>query len=377
MSITSVSVAGTSVELATIGADVVTRIGRQDIYSKSATASSTITFYDVDTDVTRPFVGAEVIVTATGSYTVFRGIISDASLSVASPTSGARLNVTAIGNSSRLAYIKVGASGYPAQTVENRIAAIMSDAGFSTSTWPKYAIDAPASVKSRTLAAYSSGEASALSLIDQVSDSTRGFLYDSRDGIVRWQALEQRNTLATTSFDPTVTIFAPEWRQDTQVLNDVTVVWSGGNVYGTDTRSISAYGTREFSVTTILDTQADATSLARDLLARSKRPRWQLVNVGTSNAASPSVIEPGTPVSISSLPTGSPAAIAYGVVEGYEDRYLRADHSVVYFISDPVQSGIALAWEDIPATTAYQWQDALTGVVWDDAITLSDLFTVV
>jgi hypothetical protein len=375
VSIATISVAGTAVELATIGADVLVRVGRQDIYSKASTSTASIVFYGVETDVTRPYVGAEVIITATGSYAVFRGIISDATLSVDSPTSGARLTVTAIGNSSRLAYVKVGGSGYPAQTVGNRLDAIMSEAGFSTSTFPKYAIDAPASVTSRTVAAYTGGEATAQTLIDQVSESTRGFLYDSRDGRVVWQAIEQRNTLAFDSVSSSATIFAPEWRQDTQVINDVTVVWSSGNVYGTDARSISAYGTRELSVTTILDVQADATTLASSLLARSKRPRWQLVNVGTITT-SDSTIEPGQPVTISNLPAGSPAAKAYGVVEGYENRYYRGDHTVSYFISDPVQSGIALAWEDIPASTAYQWQDALAGVVWDDAITLSDLFTV-
>jgi len=367
------------VDLNTISADVVIRVGRSDIFTKTATSTCRIVFRGVTTDTTTPYVGTIVEVYNTVATKVFEGVITDAVLTVETSTSGANLTVTALGNTTRAGFTLEGLATYPgefgtrsehlpAETIDQRLAR------FNTLLpSPAITIQAYKSVTDRNLTAYVGPDQSVIAHIENISDSARGLFYDAGNGNLYWQDVEWRNAQSVLTFDPDAVLFAPIWVQNAQVVNDVTVNYSGTSVFTFDQRSIDLYGRRELSVSTILVDSANASALASSLLSRSKRPRWQIESIGYVQGPTEVTYLVGQPVKITNLPAGSPAPIAYGIVEGYEHRYIRDTHTTTYFLSDPVQSGIALAWEDLPADAASEWQDALP-IVWDDAITLSDLF---
>lgn len=366
MTISGITVGTTVVDLNTVGADVTIRIGRQDIFTNYATSAARITLYDVVTDLTEPYVGQTLEIFRSPSGVNFWGKITDAVLTVPTATSGATLTVTAVGDGANISYTAVGASGYPQQTANDRRNALGAEGVSVSSEWTS-------AENNSVLAAYTGGTTSARTILEDMAASTRSLVYTAPGGQTRIQSMSYRNTLAVQTLDETKTIFSPTWTQDVQVVNGVNVEYAGGTVSVTDVRSIALYGPRTATYTTTLVNQADATRLANLILARSKRPRWQLSSVSIIQSATEVVYNVGQPVKITTLPTGSPASVAYGVIEGWEHRYVGDRHTTTYFVSDPVQSGIALAWEDIPSGTNYQWQDVLP-IVWDDAITLSDVF---
>jgi hypothetical protein len=63
-----------------------------------------------------------------------------------------------------------------------------------------------------------------------------------------------------------------------------------------------------------------------------------------------------------------------GVIEGFSQAYRRGEQRTTVLVTDPIFSGLALAWDDtIFDLTPYQWNTVRATVQWDDAITLEDL----
>ena len=365
-----VEVDDTLVELSTIAADVSIRVGRQDVYTAYAPSSCRIVFYDATVNLSSYVVGQSLEVFDTSMGARFTGDITDATLTVASPTSGATLVVTAVGRSARLAY-RTQTSLRPEENVVDRTSALLTDGGLggaaSVLQW------ATADLSTR-VAAQTANPGAILRGLDEVTSSARSVIFDRGDGAVVWQSIRYRPSISTVgSMSIGSVLFAPTFQQSNQIINRVRVSYATGEVQLDDTTSQSRFGIREAAYSTQLVSMGDAADLATDYMKRSKRPRWAMPTVTFVQAATETRYEIGQVVSIPSLPTGSPTSTYYGVVEGWEDSYQRGDHRTTYFLSDPAVSGVALQWDDIPSTSPYRWDTIDTNVIWDDALTLADL----
>lgn len=367
----------TSVELTTISDDVQLVFGRSDIYSSVAQSAARVTFYDADVSPYMKLLGYTLQVYSTASILAFTGTISDMSLQVATSTSGNALTVTAIGRLSALGQRLIASTLYPQETLAVRMARIFTDAGVAG---PDYVLELSTDDLATTVAERTANEASALSVLDEVLSSFQAFVYDHPDGTIRVQSLAWRveNAVIGNSVGADV-VFSPTWSQNVQITNRVYVDYSTGTIQKDDATSQTRYGVRTGSVSSKLVSSTDATRLASTILNRQRRPRWNLGTVEVIQDASEQYFDIGQYLQITDLPTGTPVETTrtyMGVVEGFSQTYRRGEQRTSVLVTDPIFSGLALAWEDtIFDLTPFRWNTVRATLIWDDAITLEDLET--
>ena len=318
----------TSVELTTISDDVQLVFGRSDIYSSVAQSAARVTFYDADVSPYMKLLGYTLQVYSTASVLAFTGTISDMSLQVATSTSGNALTVTAIGRLSALGQRLIASTLYPQETLAVRMARIFTDAGVAG---PGYVLELSTADLATTVAERTANEASALSVLDELLSSFQACVYDHPDGTIQKD----------------------------------------------DATSQTRYGVRTGSISSKLVSLTNATTLATTILNRQRRPRWNLGSLEIVQDDTEQYFDIGQYLQISDLPTGTPTGTTgtyMGVIEGFSQAYRRGEQRTTVLVTDPIFSGLALAWDDtIFDLTPYQWNTVRATVQWDDAITLEDL----
>ena len=365
----------TSVELTTISDDVQLVFGRSDIYSSVAQSAARVTFYDADVSPYMKLLGSTLQVYSTASVLAFTGTMSDMSLQVATSTSGNALTVTAIGRLSALGQRLIASTLYPQETLAVRMARIFTDAGVAGAG---YVLELSTADLATTVAERTANEASALSVLDELLSSFQAFVYDHPDGTIRVQSLAWRvdNAVAGNTVGADV-VFSPTWSQNVQITNRVYVDYSTGTIQKDDALSQSRYGVRSGSISSKLVSSTNATTLATTILNRQRRPRWNLGSVEVIQDATEQYFDIGQYLQITDLPYGTPTGIVpsyMGVVEGFSQTYRRGEQTTTVLVTDPIFSGLALAWEDTVLDLGwYQWNTVRATLIWDDAITINDL----
>ncbi|MGI9116387.1 MAG: hypothetical protein ACR2JV_01970 [Gaiellales bacterium] len=376
--ITGVYFGGSSVDLNTIAYDCSITIGRRDHTTAYAPSSCRMTFYDVVATPYTALVGKTLRVQGAG-YKLFGGYITDVRLTVATATSGARCDIIAAGPSSRLGLITVGGSGYAAQTIANRCAAIANDVTSQDATFT-FANETGTDEGTYTLSAYSSGATTATTALQNTLDFVNGCLYDNpygggETGRVSYFTPDCSVVSTLTPASSSI-LFAPTFEQSGQIINDVTVNYNTGTILRSSTLSQTLYGKRSQTVTTTIDNATHATDLADELIARVRRPRWAISDVTIEQPLAGSetlYTRIGGKFTITNLPTGAPRSTYTGIVQGWEHRIASNKFRTTFYLADPNDVGLALLWNEIPSTSAYRWNTIDPNVIWDNALTIADI----
>jgi hypothetical protein len=284
--IPTILVNGVALDLENIEYRVTVSHGRNDITAPPQPSDASMTLLGF---TSIPVAISDVVEIEAYGEARFTGRVTDTSLThdfnPNGPTVGvpalsyvARIDVTMIGNLSRLGLAFVGAGGYAKELLNDRVENILTDAGLS------YANNSDPLMTQEPLDALDGGY-SALDLLTALGTETGGTLCDLPDGAILWESYSRRgfgynpatwldidvldtwadiNTIwadvydrvdtapATIELPAHAVTWSPLWRNTSQtILNDVTVVYkTAQNQTETDTdpASIMTHGRRAFTL---------------------------------------------------------------------------------------------------------------------------------
>jgi hypothetical protein len=364
--IPTILVNGVALDLENIEYRVTVSHGRNDITAPPQPSDASMTLLGF---TSIPVAISDVVEIEAYGEARFTGRVTDTSLThdfnPNGPTVGvpalsyvARLDVTMIGNLSRLGLAFVGAGGYSRELLNDRVENILTDAGLT------YANNSDPLMTQEPLDALDGGY-SALDLLTALGTETGGTLCDLPDGAILWESYSRRgfgynpatwldidvldtwadiNTIWADVYDRTdtapATIELPAGCSDLvarvaqhlqTILNDVTVVYkTAQNQTETDTdpASIITHGRRAFTLTTQLHYSTDAQARASDIIRTQSEPRYamQSVEVLMEEITDPlraqllQVISGGK-IDLDDTPQPSPIEDYIGIVEGWSETY--------------------------------------------------------
>jgi len=344
----------------------------------------------------------ELVIKAYGFHR-FTGQVSDVSvthLSADPPVAVSTL--TGIGELSRVGFTEVGASGYPEQTVSQRVEEVLTAVGLPY-------LNGADSVT--TLAAITGGDITAtdaLSELAQLAERNGGTYFDDPYGRIVFESYGDRGSTtfagawsaqfgtwadATTDWDSYPVnmsstlvpddgiIFTPTWAKTRQSLvNSVTVLGHNETheFTQTDATSIAAYGLREYRLQTDIKGAADVIERAGNIITAQSNPLWNLgsISIMVQNLDEPTrdkVMElvSGMEVSILNLPQPAPEAQFAGIVEGWGEVYTPGEHILTLSLSDPRFSFETLTWGEV--YTDIQWNDVFNTAMWFEIVSNGSL----
>lgn len=398
--ITSILVAGVSLDLTGVEYSVSVEHGRNDVTSSPTPSSCQITIRGAQG--VAAVMSDEVEVYAYG-FDRFHGKISDLSithLSTNPPT--AVTTLTAMGNLATLGLRRTGGSGFPNETVEQRVETVLTDGGLSYLNGGSQTLDLH-SVTGGDIV-----ETSVLDALAELAEWSGATYFDTPEGVISFEAYGSRGltafaavwssqmqdwdyygqtwdsfptSIATYTFPSSGVIWAPTWTQNLQALiNDVTVTYgtSANTVNSTDANSISDYGLRAYELTTGLDAVGDATSRASQIMVAQANPLWSLgqISVYVDNLATPDrdkvlALINGATVTIPGLPEPAPYESFQGIVEGWAETYTPDGHVITFSISDPRYSYQTVTWSGVDA--ALTWSAVDPAIIWYNVVNAGDL----
>jgi hypothetical protein len=367
-----VTLAGVSIDLHTVLADVTIRHGRVDVYDGPSPSTLQLTLEPVTRAFTRAFrVGSPLVFTCTDGTTPaprFTGKITDGAID------DDRLTAIAVGRLATLSqYVIGGTVDYPAELWSARLTRVFAEAGLAA----YLQLVAPAAAGDPQLAARTVATDGPIPLdqyLGELADTVGAAVADTPDGKVFVQPISTRTLTGGFTLDPALVAYVPSWVQVLPIANLVTVKWTGGSVTVSDADSIAFYGPRPTSIDTDLTTAAAATARAQERLARSAYSHW---NIPAAPYLIGARIGIGAPVTLSAMPPGSPYATWTPVLEGWQDSITsdleELEWTMELALSDPLASGLTLPWNLVPTTPGYRWNTINPTVAWRDALQLGDL----
>lgn len=189
-----------------------------------------------------------------------------------------------------------GSAAWAGDSIDDRIATLLDLSGWSSSERDLDVSEA-GSLGSSTLGS------DALAELRTLESSELGAFYQEPDFTMRFRSryatvTDPRSTRARFTFtdQPGPDRFRFEEivipSQEERLRNRIVVAYNGGEVTVEDADSIDAYGVREHSVDTVLETIAEARSLAELLLARYSEPVQRVESLTLNLAAEPIGWEP-------------------------------------------------------------------------------------
>ena len=113
---------------------------------------------------------------------------------------------------------------------------------------------------------------------------------------------------------------------------------------------------------------AVATTGAGTRLARAAYSHWHMPSAPLLRGLQ---LDIGAPVVLDDMPDASPYAPWTPVLEGWTDTITGTEWRMRLALSDPLLSGLALPWQDVP--TADKWNTIDPATSWANALTLDDL----
>jgi hypothetical protein len=365
--IVSVRLAGVELELADVLADVTVRQGRSEANGEPQPSSASLALWPVDRAFTRDFrVGVELELGAigdAGAWPLFRGIVSDAELD------GTTLSIAAAGVLASANRDVLAIADWPEETWSARAARLFASTSFAgvVEAAPDFdpVLAPPTNLDTGTMlfATYATSIAAAVGAA----------LVDTPDGRLLAQALGSRAGRPVHELDPAIVAWAPKWLQPLDVVNELEVQYgpddATARLVDRDQASIDLFGRRATSIqTTRIKSAADAAQRARIALDRGAYPRWGMRDV-LLLAPIPNLAV-GDRVHLSELPSSAPVSDWVPVVEGWTHSISGPDWTLELALSDPMSSGLALTWADLPPVA---WQD-VPPLQWLEADELGDFY---
>jgi hypothetical protein len=370
LELAGIELAGAAVPFAGVLADVTIRHGRTGYFDSPSPSTCTLTFVGVDRSFTRKFrLGSELVVTATDGETEaprFTGRLTDATLVLD------ELTANAVASSRTFSGYTIGAGDWPAEPWSSRVARAFDEAGIGDALVLELGLFDPLLVarvgEPVTLLDYLGA------LVAMVDAATA----DLEDGRTLVQAIDSRSQANRYALDPAEVGFAPDWTIQLPESNIVAVSYgdpaSSSSVTVRDQASVDELGPITATIATTVADLADATSIGNQRLARNAYPHWA---IGDAPLLYGRRLPIGSPLELSELPSSAPASPWTPILEGWTDRVVSNGEELTWTmelaLSDPLLSGLTLAWEGIPVEPDYLWETIDQTVAWRDALSLGDL----
>ncbi len=347
----------------------------------------------------------ELVIKAYGFHR-FTGQVSDVSITHLSADPPVAVStITGIGELSRVGFTEVGASGYPEQTVSQRVEEVLIAVGLP------YLNGADSVTVLHSITGPDITPTEALTELANLAERNGGTYFDDPYGRIVFESYGDRGSTtfagawssqfgtwadATTDWDsypvnmsstliPDDTIiFTPTWAKTRQSLvNSVTVLGHNDSheTTQTDSASIAAYGLREYRLNTDIKNAADVIERAGNIITAQANPLWNLgtISIMVQNLDEPArdrimALVSGMEVSILNLPQPAPEAAFAGIVEGWGEVFTPGEHILTLSISDPRFSFETLTWGEV--YTDIQWADVFDTARWFEIVSNGSLSAV-
>lgn len=366
----TVVVAGVSVPLAGVLADLTMHHGRTDISDEPTASTAQLTLEPVTKAFVLGFeVGQSLVITVRDgggpSTPRFSGTITDARLE------DDRLTVIGAGAISRLRLYPIGAGDYPAEGWNERVTRAFTDAGLASrlELQPDPAFNPQLAARTAATA----GETTLGDYLAFLAAMVGALVSDRPNGNIFVQAIGARTTAGATVLAPEDVEYSPAWTQELPRGNIVTVRYTGDQseqVTVTDAASVGLYGERPETIDTAFVNVADATRRANTRIARGAYAHWNIPEAPLVRGLTLAI---GAPVVLDDMPAASPAQPWTPLVEGWTDQITGDDWTMLLALSDPLLSGLTLSWTGTPTTAGYRWDTVDPATDWTEALTLDDL----
>jgi hypothetical protein len=369
----AVLVDGVQVELADVLASVSIRHGRDDVSGPPQSSTATLRLRALDrSELPAWTVGAELVVQDVAGALLFTGEISDANLTHDDPELDSILEVIAASTLASSGGRPVGGHAWPAEAWGARVGRILDEAGLVGDVQAPAADVQLAATKPADPETGAYESSSALDALELVRQDVGASIFDDPAGRIVVQAFDARKGLhAPLELDPAIVLFAPAWSMTQDVANRVVL----GYGYGDGTVTVDDPVSQDrFGVhwTGLFDTgladAATAQTRAALWVDRVSWPRWKLPAV---TLLSPQELAVGRLLQLVQLPDSAPFASFGAVVEGWTDTIEGPDWTQDVILSDPIFSGMALAWDELPADLL--WQTVDPACSWSEAYLLDNL----
>lgn len=374
LAITRVTLNGVLVALAEVLADVTIHHGRSDVYDTANASTCQLTILDITRATSKAFaIGQPLVVYARDGAAAekprFTGRVTDGSLD------DDDLTIIATGRLSTLSGYTIGAADYPAETWSARVTRAFTDAGLAAFL-ELVAPPVDPALAARVTA--TDGTVALSDYLDDLANMIGAAIADRPDGKILVQAVAARTLAGMTVLDPAQVEYVPTWVEVLPTANIVTVQYVGGQTTVQDAASIALYGPRPLEVDTAFTNAAQALDRANERLARSSFSRWSIPEAPLLRGYD--TLRIGDAVELSSWPASAPFRTWTPVIEGWTDSVAgfgrdpgTCDWSMDLALSDPLASGLALPWNQVPTAPAYHWNTIDQAVAWKDALSLDSL----
>jgi hypothetical protein len=369
LELAAIELAGEAVPFAGVLADVTIRHGRTGYFDSPSPSTCTLTFLGVTRAFTRKFrLGSELVVTATDGETEaprFTGRLTDATLVLD------ELTANAVASSRTFSGYTIGAGDWPAEAWSSRVARAFDEAGLE--------LVLELGLFDPLLVARLGEPVTLVDYLGQLVGMVDAATADLEDGRTLVQAIDSRSQANRYALEPAEVGFAPDWTIQLPESNIVTVSYgdpaSSSSVTVRDQASVDELGPITAAIATTVANLADATSIGNQRLARNAYPHWA---IGDAPLLYGRRLPIGSPLELSELPSSAPASPWTPILEGWTDRIVSTGEELAWTmelaLSDPLLSGLTLAWEGIPVDDpAFLWETIDQTVAWRDALSLGDL----
>lgn len=317
----------------------------------------------------------------------FVGDLTDAALAPRTSTGQALLELVAVAPAARAARVKIGDTPWPAELDGDRAQHILDATAVKTGITIGTVDPGQVTVLARDVDAQPP-----LDLLAALAVDTGGRLHLARDGSLSWHdALHRRNALPVVELAADDVLRDATWTLDLfGLVNHVTVTYGPelldgeGNPTGTQAEvtdsdpvsldPVTGYGRFEARLVTQLADEADAQELARQLVGRRSRPRWQmpaltvelLRTLDPAQAVALLTAEPGDLLAVTGFPESGPQTTARLFVEGWTENASRYSYAMALDVVHYSLAGASPRWVDVNPLT--QWQDVPDDLTWQQAI---------
>jgi len=372
-SIAAIKVGGVDVDLDRVLASLSIRHGRDDVDGPIQASTATLSLRNLDRSELDVWeVGRELRIDDANNPPLFAGVVSDRAIADDDPREW-RLNVIATGGLAVAGRRSVGGHAWPAEAWGARVTRIMTEAGLASrltvqAPSPDYPIAATVPTDPDT--GYFESYA-ALDALDLARADIGATVFDDGDRIMIQAFDARRDLYPVLPLDPAVVLYSPPWGQTLDVANRIVLGYGygAGTITVDDPVSQTMFGVRWTGLfDSGLADSATATDRARAWLERVAYPRWKLPGL---TLLDPADLHIGQMLELTELPPSAPFATWNPVVEGWEDVIEGPHWNQNVVLSDPVLSGLGLAWDELPATLL--WSGVDPSCLWRDAYYLGNL----
>ena len=373
---------------------ITVELGRQNVRERGfASSCSFILRCPARDDIAAPFDRVAVDVDGVPRFT---GWIAETALGYANDGT-AWQRIAAVGSLASYGYALIGEEPWPQETVAaraQRIAAIIGEPIVVQGGSGTQVIGQDVDSKQGIV------------LLQELAESTGGWLFDGPDGTIYLQSLgarsvtsssvpwndepagetwdelaaditwqsETHNPYAPLDLDGCWVRWAPDWSASHEVATVVRVVHGTAEEEQVvqDDDAIALYGRREVKLTSLLADPGDAITLGTVVLERNNRPYPALTGVTVDMARLPRTLYmdllealPGIRVTLHGLPQPAPAPAVNGVIEGWRETvYANGAHTLTLHISDARHSLAVPAWDAEPVEAT--WDDLDPTAIWEE-----------